>query len=349
MFFSILIPVYNTSEYLRECLESIVAQTFTDFEVVLLDDGSTDSSPAICDEYASKYPFIRVVHKDNEGLMMTRRRGFKEAKGDFFICVDSDDHLYDDEALEKIHKVIVETGCDLAIYNYVYGEGGGRPERAREIFEYPNGYIFEGEQKHELYDKLLTTNYMNNIWIKCPSRKIVDIDTDYSVWKEQIRRAEDLFQSFPMLSNATRVGYVKDPLYYYRWAPDSISNKVKFTHYYAKKCVCKREDEYMELWNVSDDIKERTLRIRVTNVSSYVIALYFMSKSKNIVNEWLDFANDISEEEFYQNLLQGANPKKVLRYYKLVHSAIVNKKFKRAIVIMETVAFLSRMKKKLKG
>lgn len=349
MFFSILIPVYNTSEYLHECLESVLLQTFKDFEVVLLDDGSTDNSPEICDEYARRDPRVRVVHKENEGLMMTRRRGFKEAKGDYFICVDSDDKLYDDKALEKIHKVIAEKNCDLVIYNYMYGAGGKREEKVREVFDYPDGHIFEGEQKAEVYDKLLTTNYMNNIWIKCPSRKIVDIDTDYSVYKERIRRAEDLFQSFPMLSNATRIGYVKDPLYYYRWAPSSISNNLKFVHYYAKKCVCEREDEYLKLWNVSDDIKERTLRIRVTNVSAYVIALYFMSKSKGIVDEWLSFANDISEEEFYQNLLQGANPKKVLRYYKMVHSAIVNKKFKRAIAIMETVAFLSNMKKKLKG
>ncbi len=349
MFFSILIPVYNTSEYLDECMESVLSQTFEDFEVVLLDDGSTDNSPKICDEYAQRDSRVRVIHKENEGLMMTRRRGFKEAKGDYFICVDSDDKLYDDKALEKIHSTIIGTGCDLVIYNYMYGEGGGRPQRVREVFDHPDGYVFEGEQKEEVYDKLLTTNYMNNIWIKCPSRNIVDIDADYSVYKERIRRAEDLFQSFPMLTNATRIGYVKDPLYYYRWAPDSISHKLKFVHYYAKKCVCEREDEYLKIWNVSEDIKERTLRIRVTNVTAYVTALYFMSKSKNIVNEWLDFANDISEEEFYINLLIGADPKKVLNYYKLVHSAIVKKRFKRAIFVMEAFSFVSRIKRKFNG
>lgn len=348
MFFSILIPVYNTSEYLNECMESILSQTFEDFEVVLLDDGSTDESPLLCDEFAKKDHRVRVIHKQNEGLMMTRRRGFKEAKGDYFICVDSDDKLHDERALEKIHKLIVEKNCDLVIYNYVYGAGGKRVEKVREVFDYADAHVFEGKAKHEVYDKLLTTNYMNNIWIKCPSRKIVDIDADYSVYKERIRRAEDLFQSFPMLTNATRIGYVKDPLYYYRWAPNSISNNVKFVHYYAKKCVCEREDDYLELWNVSEDIKERTLRIRVTNVSAYVIALYFMSKSKNSVDDWLNFANDISEEKFYQNLLIGADPKKVLPYYKKVHDAIVNKKFKKAIFIMETTAFLSKLKKRFK-
>ena len=94
MLFSVLIPVYNTSKYLDECINSVLSQTEKNFEIVLLNDGSTDNSGDICDSYAEKYPdFIRVIHKENEGLMMTRRRGFKEAKGDYFICLDSDDYL----------------------------------------------------------------------------------------------------------------------------------------------------------------------------------------------------------------------------------------------------------------
>ena len=98
MFFSILIPVYNTSEYLPECMDSVLSQSFRDFEVVLLDDGSTDNSGQLCDEYAQKDDRVRVIHKQNEGLMMTRRRGFKEAKGDYFICVDVS--LYDNDSAD---------------------------------------------------------------------------------------------------------------------------------------------------------------------------------------------------------------------------------------------------------
>ena len=120
MLFSVLIPVYNTSKYLDECINSVLSQTEKDFEIVLLNDGSTDNSGDICDSYAEKYPdFIRVIHKENEGLMMTRRRGFKEAKGDYFICLDSDDYLRDNNALLKIKKMIVEKGCDLVVYNYL--------------------------------------------------------------------------------------------------------------------------------------------------------------------------------------------------------------------------------------
>ena len=344
MFFSILIPVYNTSKYLPECMDSILSQTFRDYEVVLLDDGSTDNSGQLCDEYAVKDVRVRVIHKQNEGLMMTRRRGFKEAKGDYFISVDSDDRFFDYQALEKIHRQIQNTGCDLVLYNYIYGAGGGRPERTREILDYPDGYVFEGEEKTILYDRLLTTNYMNNMWIKCPSRTIVDIDTDYSVWKEEICRAEDLFQSFSMLDNATRVGYVNEPLYFYRWAPNSITNKVKFKYYYAKRCVCFREDQYLQKWQLSDDIIERTKRIRVTNVTGYISSLYFVSKKNNKIDEWKRFALDVSDDPFYRNILNGCDLKKVLKYYQKLHKLIVYKRINSAIFLMETVNKLSRIK-----
>lgn len=88
---SVLVPVYNVEAYLKECVESILSQTFTDFELILCDDGSKDLSGEICDEFAQQDPRVRVIHKENEGLLWTRRRMFQEAKGEYFICIDSDD------------------------------------------------------------------------------------------------------------------------------------------------------------------------------------------------------------------------------------------------------------------
>ena len=216
MFFSVLVPVYNTSKYLCECVDSILSQTFRDFEILLLDDGSTDNSGEICDRYAAENECVRVIHKENEGLMMTRRRGFREAKGDFFICVDSDDKLYDSSAFQKIHDMINKTACDMVIYNYIYGEGGGRAQRKSNLLNCENGYVFTGDEKMVLYEKLLTSNSMNNMWIKCPARHVVDIDVDYSQWKDDICRAEDIFQSYPMMTGAEKIAYMEDSLYFFR-------------------------------------------------------------------------------------------------------------------------------------
>lgn len=344
MFFSILVPVYNTSEYLRECLDSILAQTFRDYELVLLDDGSTDNSGAICDEYAALHPNIRVIHKENEGLMMTRRRGFQEARGDYFLCVDSDDKLWDSRALEKIRNMIEKTGCDLVIYNYIYSAGGGRPQRESKLLDCEDGRVFEGSEKTRLYEKLLTSNNMNNMWIKCPARHVVDLDVDYSQWKAQICRAEDLFQSYPMLTNAHKIAYMSDPLYYYRWTPDSISNKPKFRYTDSLRCIYQRENDYMQTWGVSAEIRDAAVRRQLTGFLTVVCKCYFSCKKNGTVKAWKEFASKLAEDSFFHEILSGCDRKKVRKYYRMLHGLICGKRLRVAIGVMEATEMISARK-----
>lgn len=344
MFFSVLVPVYNTAQYLRECVESILSQSFRNFELVLLDDGSTDCSGAICDEFATRDSRVRVIHKPNEGLMMTRRRGFAEAKGNYFICVDSDDKLYDSSALEKLHEVILCTNCDLVIYNYIYGPGGGRQERTSHLLDCESGHIFEGEEKRVLYEKLLTSNNMNNMWIKCPARHVVDLDVNYSQWQTQICRAEDLFQSYPMLTNASRVAYIAEPLYFYRWTPGSIGNKPKFRYYDSLRCIYQRENQYMEKWNVSESIRDKAVRRQLEGFMGVVSKCYFGSKANGTVAQWKDFADKLASDPYFRDIFSRCTKKKVLRYYQLLHSLICRRKFRTTIFVMEVTSAISAWK-----
>ena len=102
-FFSIIIPVYNVAPYLRECLDSVLAQTFTDWEAICVDDGSTDGSGAILDEYAAKDNRVVVIHRANEGVSKTRNVGMKSAKGEWMLYLDADDVLVKD-GLEELYK-----------------------------------------------------------------------------------------------------------------------------------------------------------------------------------------------------------------------------------------------------
>lgn len=348
MFFSILVPVYNTSKYLHECVESILAQSFADFELVLLDDGSTDSSGAICDEFAAKDSRVRVIHKANEGLMMTRRRGFREAKGDYCICVDSDDRLWCADALQKIHDMIEKTGCDLVIYNYVYGAGGGRPERTSSLLDCEDGHVFEGSEKMRLYEKLLTTNNMNNMWIKCPARHMVDTEVDYGQWKKEICRAEDLFQSYPMLDRACQVAYMTEPLYYYRWTPGSIGNQAKFGYYDSLRCIYQRENEYMAKWNISDAVRETAAARQLTGLINVAVKCCATSRKNGTMEQWKAFALKMSADPFFREILNGCDKKKVLRYYRLLHYLLCRKQLAAAICVIETTSAISAWKKRRK-
>ena len=113
MKFSIIVPVYNVESYLCECLESLVRQDYGDFEIVLVNDGSTDNSPNICKEYENRYNKVRYYSKDNGGLSDARNFGMKKAQGDYLIFVDSDDWIAD-ETLKKFAKVL-DTPVDVLI------------------------------------------------------------------------------------------------------------------------------------------------------------------------------------------------------------------------------------------
>jgi len=117
-FFSIIIPVYNVGPYLRECLDSVFSQQFRDFEVCIVDDGSTDDSGRICDEYKTRYNSsvaVKLVHQSNHGVSVARNRALDMAEGEYIWFVDSDDYV-EPEALGYIASVIADSGCDTLFF-----------------------------------------------------------------------------------------------------------------------------------------------------------------------------------------------------------------------------------------
>lgn len=346
MLFSVCIPVYNTSKYLDECLQSVLCQTEQDYEIVLVDDGSTDSSGAVCDRYAAQYPQIRVLHKENEGLMMTRRRGFAEAKGDYFICLDSDDALNDADALKKIRRMIAEKNADLVIYDYIYASqlNSDRPDRYISLFDHPDGHVFAGEAKQALYRKLLLGKFLNPIVIKAVSRELVDLDTDYSQWQASLVRSqgEDLFQSLPILDAAQRVAYLKAPLYFYRWNPGSISKNVRPDYYYAYRTVYLRTDEYLEKWGFTQDEIHRIIQTRINMIFSVLLAKHHPDH-----DQWLRVLRDVSDDPFFRELWQKRDPAHVCKYYMLAGELILKKQFTALQAAKKATETLSGLKKQI--
>ncbi len=120
MFFSIIVPVYNVEQYLPRCLDSLVSQTCKDKEIILVDDGSTDSSGSICEEYAKQYNFVRVVQQENQGLSGARNTGIEYAIGEWISFVDSDDWV-DIDMLERMMGYILATDADMYRFGFTRG------------------------------------------------------------------------------------------------------------------------------------------------------------------------------------------------------------------------------------
>ena len=108
MFFSVIVPIYNVEKYLSRCIDSVLSQTFADFELILVDDGSPDNCPEICDKYVQKDHRIKVVHKENGGLVSARQAGVSIAKGDYIFNLDGDDAITPD-ALMSAYQIILDS------------------------------------------------------------------------------------------------------------------------------------------------------------------------------------------------------------------------------------------------
>lgn len=238
MLFSILVPVYNAEAYLPECLDSIAGQDFDDFELILVDDGSTDGSAAICDEYAACHGNTVVIHKENVGSVSARRCGMAVAKGDYCLFCDSDD-LYENGALRRLADVVQQNNVDLVIYNAnVYDDG-----KKTIFFEHvlPDGFISD---KNVIYDKLLLSYTLNAMWIKAVRRNCLDLDRDYTAFYS-CNFGDDLLQTMPIVMTAERIFYLDEALYNYRNMV-GMMHKFNARYYWSYKTVNFRVRKYFE-------------------------------------------------------------------------------------------------------
>lgn len=138
---SIVVPVYNTAEYLCECIDSLLFQTRQADEILLIDDGSTDNSGLICDQYAEQYPNVLTFHKKNEGLGYTRNYGIKHATGDYILFVDSDDYLSNDY-LSTMESEIIKTACDTCKTSFRRFDNKGNTNITNPV----NRTLFKGKE-----------------------------------------------------------------------------------------------------------------------------------------------------------------------------------------------------------
>ena len=202
---SIIVPVYNTAKYLERCVDSIVAQTYTEWELLLIDDGSTDDSAAICNEYAAKDERIRVFHKENGGVSSARNLGLDNAQGEWITFVDSDDYI--EENFLKSFEGNLD--ADLVVGNSTWLDNGGA-----EINSYNISLI--GMSREKLISRYLYSGMFNMSWGKLYKASLI---RRYGIrFNEIMRFAEDLCFVYQFLSYSKKITSVVDtPFCRYLW------------------------------------------------------------------------------------------------------------------------------------
>lgn len=210
---SVIVPVYNVSEYLARCVDSIVTQSFSDIEIILVNDGSTDNSGEICDSFSRTDNRIKVIHKQNGGLSDARNVGCKAAKGDFVAFIDSDDFV-DREMLLKLYALAVESGADVA----VCGICDCYKERKTPQFEENVTFVTNGINalKITLEGNKMPGSVCSKIIKRSVAQKI-----SFRVGKTY----EDAFYTPDLFLSVDTVAVTTESLYYYWHRSDSITTR----------------------------------------------------------------------------------------------------------------------------
>lgn len=226
MLFSVIVPIYNIEKYIRRCIDSVLEQSFADFELILVDDGSPDNCPSICDEYAEKDSRIKVIHKENGGLVSARQAGIRQACGDYIFNLDGDDSVCPD-ALESAQKIISETNADIVSFSYRHCINGKIGDVVEDAV--PEGLYNKAQIEEDIYPRLLSDKNMEHIfyflWGKAIKRELV-LKHQLAV-NPAISLGEDLSCVVPCYLDAQTVYMSKKAIYLYTIRNDSISTDFK--------------------------------------------------------------------------------------------------------------------------
>ncbi len=255
--FSIIVPVFNVEKYLKRCIDSIEKQTFKDIEIILVDDGSTDNSPQICNQYAKEDKRIKVIHKSNEGVSAARNDGFSLAAGEWVIYCDSDDWM-EPNACEILYNTGILYDADVVIAD-INRVVGANVERK---YLFPKEFVFSSiEEKKQLIISTLypqcckiatSTIGYGGPWNKAIRKKLLqDNKIYYNVNVSGI--CDDRLFNANVYANARKIAYVQNPVYNYVFTNNSITQSYKKN---VKEINIKIFEAYINLLTTVYDIPE---------------------------------------------------------------------------------------------
>lgn len=271
---SIIIPIYNTEDYLEECLDSVLNQSFKDFELILVDDGSLDNCPTICDDYGKKDNRITVIHKKNGGQSSARNAGldyvFANSNSKYISFIDSDDYV-DKNFFLKLYNAIGD--CDISI--------------CQHFSKYEDKVILEGRNKKP---KIITADYYWNLKLGNAggvffSNKLISKDLFCDLRFPDVRIMEDECLIYKIVNKSNSISIIPDHLYYYRIHYDSLSRSARHQQIAQLRMVL---------------LKEKFLSCLSDNAGKYFISKtlnnYFFSTSWYLSKGYFDLVKTTLKE-----------------------------------------------------
>lgn len=311
---SVIVPVYNVEKYINRCIDSLINQTFTDLEIILVNDGSLDNSGKICDEYAKKYKNIIVIHKENGGLSSARNAGIEIAKGEYLAFVDSDDYV-DNKIYEKLYNEAKKEKADTCLCGFY------RVRSNNKIIECKNpmgGRVIK--QDNILKDILVNmmgaepSYYMDNflevcVWKGIYSRKII-LNNNIRFVSERDYISEDAIFCIDYIPKTSCVVNIYDCLYYYCENEDSLTTKYRSDRFEKIKILYKEELRKLDTIGILNEAKLRVYRLFICNARCCI--MQEASNSNKIgIKKAIQNIKIICKDEMTQEILSNYPYKKL--------------------------------------
>ncbi len=249
MTFSIIVPLYNARDYFEDCVASVRAQSVTDWEMVIINDGSSDDSGALADAWAQKDPRIRVFHQENAGQFFARRRGIAEAKGDYLLFLDSDD-WFEPQTLQTLSACIAQHTPDIVMFGGERVTATARTGKCVGCFSPDSGFV----DKQALCEAFVSSYAFNSMCLKMFRRELFEGDTDDYGFLKGVGYGEDKVMNLYPLDRATVIYGLAEVLYNYRVNEHSVTKALCFEEIPAMLAdhVFDAVFRYMKRWGMDE-------------------------------------------------------------------------------------------------
>lgn len=289
---SIIVPVYQVESYLHKCVDSILAQTFTDFELILVDDGSKDRSGQICDEYAEMDERVKVIHKENSGPSDTRNRGIEQAAGNYFMFVDSDDYIAP-TMVECLYQSILKENADIAACNFLYSfEDDRNQDFSTNIqWEVVSGAEIFYNRKNDR-----SCGYWTVVWNKLYKSKVFG--------KLRFRAGkyyEDEFWANDIYQMDIKMVTIPECLYYYR---QHGNNSMKTTNSKKNLDILEALQERIDIYLMDETHAAQAYRV-------LIYSLEYLEKSKRMITNREEKAKYLQAEKRTKDIVHQLRKRKL--------------------------------------
>ena len=303
MKYSVIIPVYNVEKYIDRCLKSIISQNYDDLEIIVIDNGSTDSSGSICDTYASEYSNISVYHIENHGVGAARNFGLSKARGEFIYFVDSDDYLVGNLFAEFEDKLVPD--LDLLVFSYYNSFEQELTERNRTKKCLPYSGLYDKNDFIKIFTDLFLSDMLYTVWNKIYRREFL-LENNLSF--EQYELGEDVRFNLNVYRNVNKVYLSQDSYYVYvigRKGSAMSGYNPKRLQYQLQEL--KLVDSLLKDWHIDSSNLDNTVKARILMGN-----IYNISKQKLLVTKKVKLVKEICKKQdiadFIKNDSSVLNP-----------------------------------------